>query len=99
MTVGASGAIFGLMGCLDAMLTRYRKLVHVRDGRIGLVVGIWAVWQLIFGFMSPMVASFANSAGSLRGASWERRSRHGCLPPVRPTMGRTIGSDEAKGIY
>lgn len=67
-TVGASGAIFGLMGCLVAMLTRRRRLVHVRDGRIALVVGIWAAWQLIIGFMSPMVANFAHLGGLVAGA-------------------------------
>lgn len=66
-TVGASGAIFGLMGCLIAMLVRRRRLVHVRDGRIAFVVAIWAVWQLAMGFTSPMVANFAHLGGFVAG--------------------------------
>lgn len=66
-TVGASGAIFGLMGCLVAMLIRHRGVVHVRDGRIALVVGIWAAWQLFEGFMSPTVANFAHVGGLVAG--------------------------------
>lgn len=38
-TVGASGAVFGLMGCLVAVLQRLRAKVRTRDGRIAAVVG------------------------------------------------------------
>lgn len=68
-TVGASGAIFGLMGCLITMLVRRRRQVHVRDGRIAVVVGLWAAWQLAEGFMSPMVANFAHVGGFAAGAA------------------------------
>ena len=67
-TVGASGAIFGLMGCVVAMLARRRRDLHVRDGRIGFVLGVWALWQLGMGFMSPHVANMAHVAGLLCGA-------------------------------
>ena len=66
-TVGASGAIFGLMGCLIAMLARRRRLVHVRDGRIAIVVAVWAAWQLAMGFTNPVVANFAHLGGFLAG--------------------------------
>jgi rhomboid protease GluP len=66
-TVGASGAIFGLMGCLIAMLARRRRIVHVRDGRIAIVVALWAAWQLVMGFASPIVANFAHLGGFVAG--------------------------------
>jgi membrane associated rhomboid family serine protease len=68
-TVGASGAIFGLMGCVVAMLTRRRRELHVRDGRIGVVVAVWAVWQLATGFLDPRVANMAHLGGLLAGAA------------------------------
>lgn len=68
-TVGASGAIFGLMGCAVAMLARRRRELHVRDGRIGVVLALWAAWQLALGFLSPMVANMAHLGGLLAGAA------------------------------
>jgi rhomboid protease GluP len=67
-TVGASGAIFGLMGCAVAMLARRRRELHVRDARIGIVLGVWALWQLGLGLVSPMVANMAHIGGLLAGA-------------------------------
>lgn len=67
-TVGASGAIFGLMGCAVAMLARRRRELHVRDTRIGIVLGVWALWQLGLGLVSPMVANVAHIGGLLAGA-------------------------------
>lgn len=67
-TVGASGAIFGLMGCVVAMLARRRRELHVRDGRIGFVLALWTAWQLVEGFLSPMVANMAHLGGLVAGA-------------------------------
>jgi uncharacterized protein len=66
--VGASGAIFGLMGCLVAMLRRHASRIQVRDGRIAVVVGIWAVWQMALGFTDPLIANFAHLGGFVAGA-------------------------------
>lgn len=66
-TVGASGAIFGLMGCLVAMLARHQRSIHIRDGRIAVVVAVWTIWQIILGFASPMVANFAHLGGLVAG--------------------------------
>ena len=66
-TVGASGAIFGLMGCLVAVLLRIRHVVQVRDGRIGAVVLLWACYQLILGFTDPSIANFAHLGGFVAG--------------------------------
>jgi rhomboid protease GluP len=68
-TVGASGAIFGLMGCAVAMLARRRRELHVRDGRIGVVLAAWAAWQLLLGSMNPMIANMAHLGGLLAGAA------------------------------
>ena len=67
-TVGASGAIFGLMGCLVAVLAKLRGTVQVRDGRIGTVVGLWAAYQMALGFADPLVANFAHIGGFVTGA-------------------------------
>ena len=75
-TVGASGAIFGLMGCLIAVLQRLRRTVHVRDRRIGGVIAVWAAWQLALGFASPFVANFAHLGGFVAGAALGL-----CVPP------------------
>ena len=66
-TVGASGAVFGLMGGLVAVLIRLRGTVRVQDGRIGVVVGVWAVWQLLLGFTDPLIANSAHLGGFLAG--------------------------------
>jgi rhomboid protease GluP len=92
-TVGASGAIFGLMGCVVAMLTRRRRELHVRDGRIGVVVAVWAVWQLATGFLDPRVANMAHLGGLLAGAAlgWSLVPR--MLLEAEPATGST-GSGE-----
>ena len=66
-TVGASGAVFGLMGCLVAVLQRLRRTVQIRDGRVAVVVGLWALWQIVLGFTSPLIANFAHIGGFIAG--------------------------------
>lgn len=66
-TVGASGAVFGLMGCLVAVLQRLRHKIRMRDGRIAVVVGLWALWQIALGFTSPWIANFAHIGGFVTG--------------------------------
>ena len=66
-TVGASGAVFGLMGCLVAVLLRIRHSVQVRDGRIGVIVFLWACYQLLLGFTDPLIANFAHLGGFAAG--------------------------------
>lgn len=85
-TVGASGAIFGLMGCAIAMLARRRRELHVRDARIGIVLGVWALWQLGLGLVSPMVANMAHVGGLLAGAlfGWM------IVPRLLTTGGKTV---------
>lgn len=67
-SVGASGAIFGLMSLTAVFFYRFRKLVFLRDNRLGLVLLVWAAWQFIIGAMTPMVDNFAHLGGFIAGA-------------------------------
>lgn len=68
-TVGASGAIFGILGCVMVFLYRYRHQFAVRDGRIGFVLAVWALYQLGTGFLNPLVANYAHVGGLIGGAA------------------------------
>ena len=67
--VGASGAVFGMMGALVGMLYRHHKRLHVRDNRIGFVLLIWAAYTIATGFLDPWIANFAHLGGFLSGAA------------------------------
>ncbi|MSU35886.1 MAG: rhomboid family intramembrane serine protease [Pedosphaera sp.] len=75
-SVGAFGAIFGLTGGLIIFLYRQRAVFYVREKRIGAVLGAWAAYQIIVGFMTPFVDNFAHIGGLLGGAL--------CLWPMKP---------------
>ncbi len=63
-TVGASGAIFGLLGAL----IYYGRF---RGGQFGAAiyrqVGVWALVLFLFGFMSPAVNNIAHAGGFIGG--------------------------------
>ena len=63
VSVGASGAIFGLAGAMIGMFRRHQSLLHVRDRRIGFVIGAWAAYTILVGFMSPQVDNLAHLGG------------------------------------
>ena len=67
--VGASGAIFGLLGCLIVFLYRHQRMFFVRDKQIGYVLLAWAVWQVSIGFLSPEIDNFAHIGGFCAGAT------------------------------
>ncbi len=67
VSVGASGAIFGLAGALVATLWRHRARLHVRDRRIGLILVVWAIFQLASGALVPQVDNRAHLGGLLGG--------------------------------
>lgn len=67
-TVGASGAIFGLIGFLVVFLYRYRHSLVLDDRRIAGILAIWAAYQVLLGFLSPLIANFAHIGGFLGGA-------------------------------
>jgi rhomboid protease GluP len=62
-SVGASGAIFGVLMAVVVMLYRNQKYFFVRDKRIGFVLAAWAGWQLFTGLMSPFIDNFAHLNG------------------------------------
>jgi rhomboid protease GluP len=66
-SVGASGAIFGVMAGLVAVLHRHSGRIHVRDRRIALVLGLWALWQLFNGFFTPYIDNWAHLGGAITG--------------------------------
>lgn len=67
-SIGASGAIFGLMGALILIMHRERDRIFVRDKRIGVVVAAWAGYTLFLGSLSPMVDNGAHLGGLVAGA-------------------------------
>lgn len=67
-SVGASGAIFGVLAAVVVMLYRYQKRFQVRDKRVGFVLAAWAGWQLLTGFVSPFIDNWAHLGGMLGGA-------------------------------
>ena len=67
-SVGASGAIFGVLMAVVVMLYRNQKYFFVRDKRIGFVFLAWAGWSLFTGLMAPFVDNYAHLGGMAGGA-------------------------------
>jgi rhomboid protease GluP len=67
-SIGASGAIFGLMGAIVLILHRERERIFVRDKRIGVVIAVWAGYTLLLGAFQPMVDNGAHLGGLIAGA-------------------------------
>jgi rhomboid protease GluP len=67
-SVGASGAICGLMGAVVLVLYRYRRVYHVRDKEIALVLLGWAAYTVFIGVMDPRIDNWAHLGGLLGGA-------------------------------
>lgn len=67
--VGASGAIFGLMGACIFVVFRHSARLYVRDKRIGIVIAAWAVYSTIMGLLTPFVDNLAHVGGLLCGAA------------------------------
>ena len=63
VSVGASGAIFGLAGALVSALWRYRSRLHVRDRRIAVLLIGWGVYQFVIGALMPQVDNRAHLGG------------------------------------
>ena len=66
-SVGASGAIFGLMGALIAFLIKHQDRFHVRDKRVGIVLLGWTGFTLALGLSTPFVDNGAHIGGLLTG--------------------------------
>jgi len=67
-SVGASGAIFGLLGAVIVVLYQHRDRFHLRDKRIGVVLAAWAIFQVAIGFATPFVDNYAHLGGLAGGA-------------------------------
>lgn len=67
-SVGASGAIFGLMGAVVLILHRHRNTLYVRDKRIGVVIAVWAGYTFLLGAINPMIDNGAHLGGFIAGA-------------------------------
>jgi rhomboid protease GluP len=65
-SVGASGAIFGLIGVLGAYLYRYRDWLVAGRARLGNIVSI-LLYNLVYGLMIPAVDNWAHIGGLLAG--------------------------------
>ena len=66
-SVGASGAIFGLMGAVMVLFWRHHHELLVRDKRIGIVIAVWALLTVGSGLMTPMIDNAAHIGGLLGG--------------------------------
>jgi len=65
-SIGASGAIFGLIGVIGAYLYRYRdRIVAGRSRLTGVLVVVF--YNLLYGFVVPMVDNWAHIGGLLAG--------------------------------
>jgi rhomboid protease GluP len=67
-SVGASGAIFGLLASVVVVLHRYRDRFHLRDKRIAYVLAAWAGYQVLSGLATPFIDNFAHLGGIAGGA-------------------------------
>lgn len=67
-SVGASGAIFGLLGAVIVFFLRFHSRYALRNREIGIVLLIWAVWQVGIGFLSPQIDNWAHIGGFVAGA-------------------------------
>jgi rhomboid protease GluP len=76
-SVGASGAVFGLLGAIMAVLYRNRAEIGMRDRRIYVVLGAWALYQILIGAMDPMIDNGAHVGGMFGGLAmgWYSRLR------------------------
>lgn len=83
-SVGASGAIFGVLAAVVVVLYRYRTRYHLRDNRIGLVLAVWAGWQVLTGFLNPFVDNFAHLGGLAAGACAALACQPRLLAPGAP---------------
>jgi rhomboid protease GluP len=79
-SVGASGAIFGVIAAVIVVLYRHQDRFYVRDKRIGFVLAMWAGWQILTGLASPFIDNFAHLGGLAGGALASLALRPRLLP-------------------
>lgn len=71
-SIGASGAVFGVLGCVGMFFYRHHRAVMLRDKRIGFVLLAWAVYQILTGLANPFIDNLAHIGGFVSGmlAAW-----------------------------
>jgi rhomboid protease GluP len=93
-TVGASGAIFGLVGGTIGMAFVHRRELEVRDTRLGVVLAGWSAFTLLTGFFTPFVSNSAHFGGLVAGLVLGVALRPVVLDPRRvsrrPVVGRVL---------
>jgi rhomboid protease GluP len=87
-SVGASGAIFGLMGAVLVLFWKHHNELLVRDKRIGVVVAVWAIFTIMTGFVTPMIDNAGHVGGLLGGMMTAWAMRPGILERRVVYMGR-----------
>ncbi len=82
-SVGASGAIFGLIGVLGAYFYRYRERLTAGRAQLTNIVSI-AVYNLLYGFIVPAVDNWAHIGGLLVGLTlgWFLAPRYEVVHPT-----------------
>jgi rhomboid protease GluP len=68
-SVGASGAIFGVVAAVVVVLYRHQRRFYLRDKRIGFVLLVWAAYQMSTGLLSPYIDNYGHLGGLAGGAS------------------------------
>lgn len=68
-SIGASGAVFGLMGALVAVLYRNRARYYLRDRGIGAFVAALAALEIFLGYSDPYIDNWCHLGGLLGGAA------------------------------
>ena len=66
-SVGASGAIFGVMAAVVAFFYKHQDRYFVQHKRIGVVLGVLAFYSIAQGFLDPYIDNFAHIGGFLTG--------------------------------
>jgi len=66
-SVGASGAVFGLMGAMVAYFAFYKKEYRFQDNRIGAVLLVWAIYSFVEGMATPYIDVAAHIFGFAAG--------------------------------
>lgn len=93
-TVGASGAIFGLVGATIGLTFARRHDLEVRDRRLGLVLAGWSAFSLITGLLDPFISNSAHFGGLATGLVLGATIRPVILAdphrPASPAIGRLL---------
>ncbi|MBN1180609.1 MAG: rhomboid family intramembrane serine protease [Anaerolineae bacterium] len=81
-SVGASGAIFGLIGAMGAYLYRYRAKFVAGQSRLMNILMV-AGYNLIYGFISPGIDNWAHIGGLVAGVvlGWLMAPRYELIQP------------------